>query len=87
MDDLFALVTSVRVVLVRRKKMKQEWDIKYEEIQLVRVEGGGVTLLQKGRHQSRARMIPCPDVASAQWLSKKIERGFMDYLALFKPLD
>jgi len=86
-EDLFALVTNVRIVMIRRKRMKKDWDITYDEVQLVRVESGGITLVQKGRSASRARIIPCPDIQSASWLCKKIEKGFMDYLARHKPLD
>ncbi|KAI8823370.1 uncharacterized protein EV422DRAFT_352091 [Fimicolochytrium jonesii] len=65
-EDLVAIVTDQRIVMARIKRLKMDWDIGYDEVQNVRAEGNSVNILRKGRLESRLRVIPCPDVASAQ---------------------
>lgn len=52
--------------MVRIKKLRVEYQIPYEDLQLVRMETGGITLIQKGVKQARARVIPCPDNSTSQ---------------------
>ncbi|KAJ3110151.1 hypothetical protein HK100_003137 [Physocladia obscura] len=75
-EDLIAFVTNKRVLLGKVRSGKLEWEITYDDLQLVRIDNGGITLIKKGGQQARARIIPCPDQASAQWLCNRIERMF-----------
>ncbi|KAJ3072035.1 hypothetical protein HDU98_004400 [Podochytrium sp. JEL0797] len=78
-DDLTVFVTNMRVMLAKVRTNKVDWEILYDDLQLVRIDNGGITLIKKGGGQSRARIIPCPDQASAQWLLNRIERMFGAY--------
>ncbi|KAJ3092913.1 hypothetical protein HK102_000456 [Quaeritorhiza haematococci] len=86
-EDLVAMVTSARVLMLRIKRLKVDWEIPHDDLQAVRVEGGGITLLRKGTRQAKARIIPCPDVSSAQWLCNKIDQEFAEYQTRLRPLD
>ncbi|ORY51917.1 hypothetical protein BCR33DRAFT_712120 [Rhizoclosmatium globosum] len=78
-DDLVVFVTNNRVMLGKVRASKVDWEILYDDLQLVRIDNGGITLIKKGGQQARARVIPCPDQASAQWLLNRIERMFGAY--------
>jgi vacuolar protein sorting-associated protein 13A/C len=88
-DQTFALVTNIRVILLRQKRMRQDWTLEYSNLQLVRVEGNVVVLVQRGQRNvnARSREIVCPDASGAAWICKKIEGGFFAYLASTKSLD
>ncbi|KAI8844441.1 hypothetical protein BJ741DRAFT_543605 [Chytriomyces cf. hyalinus JEL632] len=81
-EDLIVFVTSNRVMLAKSRSGKVDWEISYDDLQLVRIDNGGITLIKKGAQQARARIIPCPDQASAQWLLNRIERMFGAYSRL-----
>ncbi|KAJ3190846.1 hypothetical protein HDU82_003802, partial [Entophlyctis luteolus] len=72
-DDLIVFVTNNRVMLAKARSGKLEWEITYNDLQLVRIDNGGITLIKKGGQQARARIIPCPDQASAQKVFSKLE--------------
>ncbi|KAI9340870.1 hypothetical protein BDR26DRAFT_820276 [Obelidium mucronatum] len=78
-DDLVVFVTNNRVMLGKVRSSKVDWEILFDDLQLVRIDNGGITLIKKGGQQARARVIPCPDQASAQWLLNRIERMFGAY--------
>ncbi|KAJ3332602.1 hypothetical protein HDU76_013706 [Blyttiomyces sp. JEL0837] len=75
-EDLVVIVTYSRVIMAKIRSGRVDWDIPYDDLQLVRIDNGGITLVKKGRQQARARIIPCPDQASAQWLLSRIEKCF-----------
>ncbi|KAI8610486.1 hypothetical protein BC830DRAFT_1069804 [Chytriomyces sp. MP71] len=66
MEDLIVFVTSCRVLLAKARSGRVDWEITFDDLQLVRIDNGGITLIKKGSQQARARIIPCPDQASAQ---------------------
>ncbi|KAJ3031870.1 UNVERIFIED_CONTAM: hypothetical protein HDU68_011629 [Siphonaria sp. JEL0065] len=78
-DDLVVFVTNNRVMLGKVRTNKVDWEIMFDDLQLVRIDNGGITLIKKGGQQARARVIPCPDQSSAQWLLNRIERMFGAY--------
>ncbi|KAJ3291062.1 hypothetical protein HK104_006345 [Borealophlyctis nickersoniae] len=86
-EDLVAMVTDVRVMMIRIKKLKVDWDITFEELQLVRTENGGITLIKKHSQNANARIIPCPDQASAQWFGSKVEQAFAAYIEQHRPYE
>ncbi|KAJ1549197.1 hypothetical protein HK405_008108, partial [Cladochytrium tenue] len=65
-EDLVVFVTETRILLAKIRSLRVDWEISYDELQFVRIDNGGITLVKKGRQQARARIIPCPDQASAQ---------------------
>ncbi|KAJ3227354.1 hypothetical protein HK099_002420 [Clydaea vesicula] len=87
-EDLLVLVTNLRVLMIRIKKLRYDWNLPYSDVQLIRLESGGITLIQKGNRQTaKAKVIPCPDSNSAQWLCSKIEAAFGEYISRHKSAD
>ncbi|KAI9208533.1 vacuolar protein sorting-associated protein [Polychytrium aggregatum] len=87
-EDLVSIVTDARVLMVRIKRLKVEWEIPFEDLQLVRVEGNSVSLIKAARQgQASSRIVPCSDPASAQWYCKRIEDAFAVHIDLNRPLD
>ncbi|KAI8912336.1 hypothetical protein DFJ77DRAFT_511881 [Powellomyces hirtus] len=86
-EDLVVLVTDQRVMLTRIKRLKIDWEIPYDEVQTVCIEGTDVMIIRKGRQQARNRSIPCPDLASAQWLCAKIEGAFAEYTEQYRAVE
>ncbi|TPX68863.1 hypothetical protein SpCBS45565_g02841 [Spizellomyces sp. 'palustris'] len=86
-EDLVAIVTNARIIMTRIKKLKMDWEIPFEELQLVRPESGGITLIKKSRQHARARVIPCPDASSAQWFCGMLESAFTDFIEQYKPYE
>ncbi|KAH9250730.1 hypothetical protein BASA81_011446 [Batrachochytrium salamandrivorans] len=86
-DDLVAVVTESRVLMARIKKLRIEWDISFEELQVIRPEAGGLALIAKARHVAKARMIPFPDASSMEWFREVLEGAFMSFLQSSKPFE
>ncbi|KAI8929325.1 hypothetical protein BC831DRAFT_410850 [Entophlyctis helioformis] len=78
-EDLVAIVTESRVLMARIRKLKLDWDMPFEEMQVIRPETGGLTLVGKARHIAQARMVPCPDPSSAD-VSRGHANGAPDVL-------
>ncbi|OAJ41917.1 hypothetical protein BDEG_25446 [Batrachochytrium dendrobatidis JEL423] len=86
-DDLVAIVTESRVLMARIKRLKIEWDMPFEELQIIRPETGGLALVSKTRQVAKARMIPCPDASSMEWFREMLEGAFTSYLHVSKPFE
>ncbi|RKP03518.1 hypothetical protein CXG81DRAFT_9373 [Caulochytrium protostelioides] len=79
-EDLVAMVTDYRIMVIRVKKLKVDWEIFYDDIQSMRPENGGITIIKQSRQQAKARFIPCPDINSAKWLFAKMELAYSQFL-------
>ncbi|KAJ3408710.1 hypothetical protein HDV05_004781 [Chytridiales sp. JEL 0842] len=66
LEDLVIFVTDKRVLMAKMSVGRTDWEIPFHELQLVFMDNGGITLIKKGKHQARARIIPCPDQPTAQ---------------------
>nr|KAJ3420850.1 hypothetical protein HK105_005137 [Polyrhizophydium stewartii] len=86
-EDLVAIVTETRVIMARVRKLKIEWDMLFEDLQIIRPETGGLALIAKARHVAQARMIPCPDEKSAELFRTQLEGAFLTFLQAAKPFD
>ncbi|KAI8995070.1 hypothetical protein BC832DRAFT_588068 [Gaertneriomyces semiglobifer] len=86
-EDLVAIATDARVVMARIKRLKTEWEIAFDELQSIRMENGGITLVKREKTQAKFRIIPCPDGASCKAFCSKIEGAFGDYIEQLRPYD
>jgi vacuolar protein sorting-associated protein 13A/C len=85
MDDLVVLITSQNILMMKKRRKKLDWKLSFEDLQLVKIENGGVTLIKQAKQQqSRSYIIPCPDPKIAKWLSTKIEEEFIKHLNQMK---
>ncbi|TPX30777.1 hypothetical protein SmJEL517_g05746 [Synchytrium microbalum] len=85
-EDLVAIVTANRILMIRVKRLKVDWDVPFEDLQLIRSENAGISLVIH-KQQAKVRIIPCPDLNSAQFLCSKIEEAFSQYMSERRPTE
>lgn len=71
--DLLVMLTYDRIMLVRTKKLKSEWDVKLTDIQTISKERTGMAITLKGG--ANGPFIPVGDEGSRNWLYKQIAIG------------
>ncbi|KAK4695061.1 vacuolar protein sorting-associated protein 13A/C, partial [Lecanoromycetidae sp. Uapishka_2] len=68
--DLLVMLTYNRIMLVKTKKLKSEWDIKLNDIQTISKERTGMNVTLKGG--TNGPFIPVSEESSRNWLYKQI---------------
>ncbi|KAL2215818.1 vacuolar protein sorting-associated protein [Thermoascus aurantiacus ATCC 26904] len=68
--DMLVMLTYDRIMLVRSKKLRTEWDIKLTDIQTISKERTGMSITLKGG--ANGPFIPVQDESSRNWLYKQI---------------
>ncbi len=67
------MLTYNRIMLVKSKKLKMEWDIRLNDIQTISKERTGMSVTLKGG--TNGPFIPVADESSRNWLYKQIAIG------------
>ncbi|KAL8719673.1 MAG: hypothetical protein Q9225_003348 [Loekoesia sp. 1 TL-2023] len=68
--DMMVMLTYNRIMLVKTKKLKMEWDIKLNDIQTISKERTGMSVTLKGG--TNGPFIPVEEESSRNWLYKQI---------------
>lgn len=68
--DLLVMLTYDRIMLVRSKKLKTEWDIKLTDIMTISKERTGMGVTLKGG--TNGPFIPVAEESSRNWLYRQI---------------
>ena len=68
--DMLVMLTYNRIMLVKMKKLKMEWDVKLNDIQTISKERTGMGITLKGG--TNGPFIPVGDEGSRNWLYKQI---------------
>ncbi|MCJ1313085.1 hypothetical protein MMC25_006762 [Agyrium rufum] len=68
--ELLVMLTYNRIMLVRTKKLRLEWEVKWNEVQTVRKERTGMSIILKGG--MNGPFIPVQDEGGRNWLYKQI---------------
>ena len=71
--DMLVMLTYDRIMLVRAKKLKMEWDIKLTDVQTISKERTGMSIGLKGG--TNGPFIPVQEESSRNWLYKQIAVG------------
>ena len=71
--DMLVMLTYDRIMLIRAKKLRMEWDIKLTDIQTISKERTGMSIGLKGG--ANGPFIPVADEGSRNWLYKQIAVG------------
>lgn len=95
MEDLIVILSEQRIVMIRSKSLRTEWDCpfngcflcNYLDLQVIRSEQGGISLVLKGRHAARAKIIPCIDRATHERFKAKLELAFSEFISKFAPSE
>lgn len=67
------MLTYDRIMLVRTRRLKSEWDIRLTDIQTISKERTGMSITLKGG--ANGPFIPVQDEESRNWLYKQIGVG------------
>ena len=67
---MLVMLTYNRIMLVRSKKLKTEWDIKLSEIQTISKERTGMGITLKGG--TNGPFLPVQEESGRNWLYKQI---------------
>ena len=68
--DLLVMLTYNRIMLVRTKKLKTEWDIKLSDVQTISKERTGMSVTLKGG--TNGPFLPVQDESARNWLYRQI---------------
>ena len=76
--DILVMITYERIMLVRTKRLKTEWDIKLTDIQTISKERTGMGIMLKGG--TNGPFIPVGEESSRNWLYRQIAIGEFSFL-------
>lgn len=71
--DMLVMLTYARIMLVRTKRLRSEWDIRLTDIQTISKERTGMSITLKGG--ANGPFIPVQDEVSRNWLYRQIGIG------------
>ena len=69
--EMMVMLTYNRIMLVRSKRLRTEWDIKLTDIMTIRKERTGMGIALKGG--TNGPFIPVAEESSRNWLYRQIE--------------
>lgn len=71
--DMLVMITYDRILMIRAKKLRTEWDVRLTDIQTISKERTGMSIGLKGG--ANGPFIPVTDEGSRNWLYKQIAIG------------
>jgi vacuolar protein sorting-associated protein 13A/C len=84
-DELVAILTYNRIMLVRTKKLTVDWEIPFHDIQTIKCEATGIAVYL--RPGNPGPFLPISEKSSRDWFFKKIEEAVTNYNADKRPVD
>ena len=92
-DDLAAILTETRVLVIHTKKHKLEYDAKFSEVRKIESFNSEICLFLKHSEQEQW-VIPCPDPSvtevcsiNVQWLRKQVDDAYWNYIQNSRPYE
>jgi len=71
--DMMVLITYDRILMIRTKKLRMEWEVRLTDVQTISKERTGMSIGLKGG--ANGPFIPVTDEGSRNWLYKQIAIG------------
>jgi vacuolar protein sorting-associated protein 13A/C len=71
-DDIVALLTETRILLIRSRRLKVGWDVPFSDLASINLEKHGIGLVLRGN--VTGPFLPLPDQSARLWLFRNIER-------------
>lgn len=68
--DMLVMLTYNRIMLVRSKKLRTEWDVKLDDIQTISKERTGLSVTLKGG--ANGPFLPVQEESARNWLYRQI---------------
>ena len=69
-QDLMVMLSYDRILMVKAKKLRTEWDIKFTEVVTIRKERTGISIVLKGN--VNGPFVPISEESSRNWMYKQI---------------
>ncbi|CAG8518582.1 8655_t:CDS:10 [Ambispora gerdemannii] len=76
-DDMTVLLTRTRIIQIRKKKMKVEWEVSFSDLQTISLQPNGILLIL--RNNLPGPFIPIPDKESKELFEKHVEEIVNEY--------
>ena len=83
--DMLVMITYDRILMIRTKKLRMEWDVKLTDVQTISKERTGMSFGLKGG--ANGPFIPVADEGSRNWLYKQIAIGKSRYCFFLSDRD
>ncbi|KAK9477512.1 hypothetical protein V1514DRAFT_282762 [Lipomyces japonicus] len=76
-EELVVIVTYTRILLMHTRRMQTQWDVRFDQLQTVSLEKGGIAMTLWGGVQGP--FIPIADESSRQFLYNRIGNAVEEY--------
>jgi hypothetical protein len=86
-DDSLVLVTTLRVLYVKRRTLQIHWQIPFPDLLFCRPNFDSVLLSVKGGGEVRKRLVFCSDQGTQEWFCMKVDEGLALYNEKQRILD
>lgn len=75
--DMMVMITYDRILMIRTKKLRMEWEVRLTDVQTISKERTGMSIGLKGG--ANGPFIPVTDEGSRNWLYKQIAIGKFEF--------
>jgi hypothetical protein len=80
-------VTKNYIILCHMNTLKQEWFLHFKDLQTIKMDRTGISLVQTNVNGAISRTITCPDVKTRDWIKNQIEEAFTNFIQTFKSAE
>ncbi|CAJ0631083.1 15450_t:CDS:2, partial [Entrophospora sp. SA101] len=77
-DDQVVMLTRSRIMLIKNKRSKVEWEVSFDDIQTTSIQPTGI-FLKIRPNNTHGHFINIVDPSSKSWFERKIEEVINDY--------
>jgi vacuolar protein sorting-associated protein 13A/C len=77
-DDQVVMLTRSRIMLIKNKRSKVDWEVSFEDVQTTSIQPSGIFLMIRPNN-THGPFINTVDLSSKNWFAKKIEEVINDY--------
>ncbi|CAG8555201.1 10349_t:CDS:10 [Paraglomus brasilianum] len=76
-DDTIAMLTRSRIMLIRSRRLKVEWEVQFSDLQAVSMQPSGILLML--RNGTPGPFIPIADQNVQHWFERKVEEVINEF--------
>ncbi|KAG9302115.1 hypothetical protein G9A89_020549 [Geosiphon pyriformis] len=76
-DDMVVMLTRTRIMQIRTKKLKVEWEVLFKDLQTISLQPAGILLIV--RENLPGPFIPISENSKKSWFEKQVEEVINEY--------
>lgn len=84
-QELVVMLTLSRIICVRSRRLKLEYEVPFNDIKTIQLESTGISLILRGGVQGP--FVPISDNSSRQWFFNQIQKVVVEYNSTRRPVD